>query len=393
MMKLSNCLAAALLLMPVITSAQDKKPEDSKQAFFAIFAETAVTKMVGMPEMPEMPEMPALPPGMKLPGGIKMPSFGKPERHLTIRLWSPTIAPNDAFATLGIPDGLKLGDKLNLEIYRPKPDQTSGEVAIPNGPDGKPMKFEFVIKRYWGSSTTVRPGQPEVIDMKALSPDQQSRMREQSQKMQAGSYFYKPNWTTGHWPTSKQPGDIDKQAVMPGHYALTTNYTGNVEIDVPDKVNFLAPIVMSEPDLSGNIDLNKYITFTWKAVPNALGLHASMMGMARDHKTMILWSSSEIKAEAGYSYDYLQMAEVAALVKTTEMMEGKRITVSVPVAIFKDCDMVMFNMVGFGPGTALDKAQPLPRVQTKTTLSIMLGSPMGGMGGMGGMAEPGTGDQ
>jgi len=44
----------------------------------------------------------------------------------------------------------------------------------------------------------------------------------------------------------------------------------------------------------------------------------------------------------------------------------------------------MFMMVGYGPGAALDKGQPLPRIQTKTTLSIMLsGKGMSGMAGMG----------
>jgi len=43
-------------------------------------------------------------------------------------------------------------------------------------------------------------------------------------------------------------------------------------------------------------------------------------------------------------------------------------------------------MIGYGPGTALDQAQPLPRVQTKTTLTAMLGGKM--MKGRGGQDAP-----
>ncbi|MCX6361400.1 MAG: hypothetical protein NT029_16475 [Armatimonadetes bacterium] len=44
-----------------------------------------------------------------------------------------------------------------------------------------------------------------------------------------------------------------------------------------------------------------------------------------------------------------------------------------PADIFADCDMVFGTMVGFGPGAALPEGQPLPRVQTKSTVQLMLG--------------------
>ena len=81
------------------------------------------------------------------------------------------------------------------------------------------------------------------------------------------------------------------------------------------------------------------------------------------------------------------MAEVRDLVKKEIVMAGDRVDVTVPAAIFKDCDMVMFQMIGYGPGAATDSGQPLPRVQTKTTLSIMLGGkkmPRPGREGFGG---------
>jgi hypothetical protein len=350
----------------------DRSPDD--QAFLGIFAETSAMKMAGMPA-------PKLPPGFKLPEGVKLPpqaaaalkAFGGASRKLTVRLWSPGIAPDGATASLAIPDGLKLGPKLDLDLYRPKGE--GGETDTGAAP-GAPSFDEMTIKRYWGSSPTVKPGQPEVIEFKGLSAEQKAAMKAQASRARqnaAGSYFYKPNWTTGYWPTGQQPGTIEDDATLTGHYGLTTSYTGNVEMDVPTNVNFLAPIDMSSPNLEEAIKFGDAITFRWKGIPNALGCHANIIGMQQDKKTIIMWSSSEAKPEMGMMMDYLQMAEVRDLVGRDIVMKGDTVEVTVPAAIFNDCDFVMFQMIGWGPGAAIDKGQPLPRMQTKTTLNIMLG--------------------
>lgn len=350
------------------------------QAFLAILAETKAMKMVGMPAMPELPEGIEMPADMKLPGNMMMP--GAPQRVLNVRLWSPGIAPADASASIAPPAGLKQGKKLDLELYRPKPEEGTtggGKSTDEFNPDSMP---EFTIKIYWGSSETVKAGQPKIIKWGGLTAGQKEAMKKQAKEAQAGqSYFYKPDWTTGYWPTAEQPGKISKDASLVGTYTLTTNYTGNVSIDAPDNVNFLAPIDVSSPDLETKIDFTKFLPFAWKQIPNALGLYASIMGM-EGKSTMILWSSSEVFQE-GLMGDmgFLQMAEVRDFVKQTVFMKGDQAKVDVPKGIFANADMAMFNMVGYGPGAALDKAQPLPRIQTKTTLNIMLGGKM--MEGMG----------
>ena len=54
---------------------------------------------------------------------------------------------------------------------------------------------------------------------------------------------------------------------MTGHYALTTSYTGSVEIDVPSSVGFLDPIEMASPQLDKAVPLDKSIMFHWKNIP------------------------------------------------------------------------------------------------------------------------------
>ncbi|MCW3094566.1 MAG: hypothetical protein JWL77_184 [Chthonomonadaceae bacterium] len=362
--------AVALL---ALSAGVSRAADEPQQAFLGIFAETSVMKMAGM----KMPAMPKLPPGIKLPPQAQqaLAQFA-PQRKLSVRLWSPGIAPDNATASLAVPDGLKQGPKLDLDLYRPKSETGSDEDTAPAGSPGA-IDTEMSIKQYWGSSATVRPGQPEVVEFKGLSAEQQAAMRKETAKARQGAtYFYKPNWTTGYWPTGKQPGTIDPDAVLEGHYALTSSYTGNVAIDVPAKVNLLEPIEMTSPPLEEKVPLEKAIRFRWKAVPNALGYHATIFGMIQSTKTIIMWDSSEIKPRMGFITDYLQMSEVADFVKQTMFMAGDTVEVTVPEAIFKDCDIVSMQMIGWGPGTALDKGQPIPRVQTKTTLTLMLGGKM-----------------
>lgn len=334
------------------------------QAFLGIFAETTVQKTVGMPDMTEM--LKDLPAGMAFPPGMTLP--GLPQRRLTVRLWSPGIAPKNAFAKLAVPGGLKLGPTLNLDLYRPTP--TTGKKGDTVDPGAIP---DFTLIRYWGSSPTVKPGQPEVIKFKDMIPTEQDVVREQANKQ--NEYYYKPNWTTGYWPTEEQPGVIEPEASLTGHYALTTNYTGNVAIDVPETVRFLDSIQFSSPKLDKKIDFTKPIVFRWKPIPGVLGYHAYITGM-KGKNTLITWSSSEIKKIDSFGWDYLQMSEVRQLVAETAFMGPDRVEVTVPAGIFKDCDTVMFMMIGYGTGTALAEGQPLPRVQTKTTISIMLGGKM-----------------
>ena len=86
--------------------------------------------MAGMPPM----DLSGLPPGIKLPPQAMMFS-GKANRLLNIRLWSPTIAPANATASVAPPAGLKQGAKLDLELY--------GRVNGQGDGDGRSLPIEL----------------------------------------------------------------------------------------------------------------------------------------------------------------------------------------------------------------------------------------------------------
>lgn len=337
------------------------------QAYLAILAETKIGRMAGMPPI----DLKDLPPGFKLPPEAMM-FAGQASRVLQVRLWSPGLAPAGATASIAPPSSLKQGPKLDLELYRPEAGAQETKTKTKEfDPDSDP---NFTIKIYWGSSETVREGQPKVIKWTDFTPAQREAMRQQSQEMdRAKSYFYKPDWTTGYWPTAKQPGQIANDASLVGNYSLSTSYTGNVSIEAPANVNFLDPISVTAPNLEKKIDLKKSINLAWQEIPNALGLYGSVFAM-EGKSTLIIWSSSEIYSEGLMDQlGFLQMAQVRDYVQKTMFMEGNRTKVSIPEGIFQNADFAMLNMSGYGPGAALEKAQPLPRIQTKTSLMLMLG--------------------
>jgi hypothetical protein len=366
-----------LLLLFTAFSVMNQAPiEKPDQAYLGIFAETTAMKMVGMPDI-ELP--PGVDPSM-IPGLADM--LGG--RKLTIRLWSPSIAPDNAAASIAPPPGLKQGQKLDLELYRPKPDQKSE----PDDSDFDTSKMkEMTIKIYWGSSATVKENQPKIIKFGDLSPAQVDEMRKQAKEMarkkNVASYFYKPGWTTGYWPTKKQPGKIAKDAMLTGGYSLTTNYCGNVQLDAPTNVEFLAPIEFTSPSFKNKLDFTQSLNFEWKQIQYLLGSCARITAM-EGQNTIIMWYSSEVYDQSlmNTNWDFMQMADVLSLVKKTAMMAGDRTSVIVPAGIFKDADFVSMVMTGYGPGASLPEGQPLPRIQTKTSITVMLGGKkMENMGG------------
>ncbi len=339
-----------------------------ERATLDIFAETQSMKMIGMPDMAEL--MAGLDPSLlaNIPGMANLPMMG-PKRLLDVSLRSPGVAPENGAAALGVPNGLGLGPTLNLEIVRPEP-VTPGEGA-------QPASTDFTVKYYWGSSPTVKPGQPEVLQMGALTPEQRQAMEAAQAAMARGGAGLKAgdNWTWAHWPTATEPGIIGKDAALPGHYALATNYTGGATVDMPAEMNFLGAIELTSPPLTESPPLDAAIVFAWKPVKGALGYHAQIVGMEGE-KVLIVWISSELGPKGGMGWEFLTPKQIAELVESGALIGPDRKEVTVPAGIFQGCQNVFLMMTGYGMGVRGEGETVQPRAQTKTTLMIPL---MGGM--------------
>ena len=384
-----------LLLVGLAATAAAQTSDD--HAYLGIFVETHVMRIAGMKPRP----MPKLPPGVTLPpstAAMFNSMSGAPTRSLNVRLWSPGIAPDSATATLAIPNGLGLGDKLDLSLYRPQPANPTGGGGGGGGGGESGPPPDFTIKIYWGSSPTVQPGQPKVYEFNKLTMDQQmemgSHMRSVTSAMSmgggahggggaGGNYFYKDGWTTGYWPGDTNQPKIGDTASLSGTFNLNSSYTGNVSIDTDAGVDFLPAIEMSSPDLGTKPNLTQAIPFQWSPLGSAIGQYATIIGM-QGKNTLIIWSSaSNFGDQILGDTDFMQMADVKANVANNVFMPGDTTSMTVPAGIFADADFALFNMVAYGPGSAKDGTQPVPRIQTKSTLMLMLGGKKskGGDGG------------
>ena len=77
---------------------------------------------------------------------------------------------------------------------------------------------------------------------------------------------------------------------------LDTNFTGTASLTAPADVTFLAPFEFSGTLKSGDVDLEKFLTINWKAIPGMLASEAGAMGMEGEN-SLILWSSLEKKTD------------------------------------------------------------------------------------------------
>ena len=375
------CLPIAALATSIGAAPSLTRKADGS-SYIGIFAETHSMRMAGV----KTREMPKLPPGFKLPANVAAMLPGPPTRILTVRLWAPVIAPDAATASITPPAGLNAGEKLDLGLFRPTaPPTPGGGGSWGTGSSDSGRTSDLTIKIYWGSSATVQDGQPKVFKLSSLAPEQQmelghrmSSMMPRSSAGQGGSYYYKDGWTTGYWPTSDQPGTVGENASLVGTYAISSSFAGNCSIEAPSNVDFLAPIEITSPDLGMKPALDKALALEWKPIPNATGLFASALGM-EGKETLIIWTSSETYADQLMaSMDFMQMSEVADAVSKHIFMPGSQSNVTIPAGIFQNASFAMMNMIGYGPGVAREDVKPVPRIQTKTTLMVML---KGGKGG------------
>lgn len=338
-------------------------------AFLAITIDTSFTKMVGMPEI-EMPDLGDLPEGFELPPeALAMFGGGAPTHQMEVKLWSPGDAPAGAEATLTPPAGFQGGAALPLEIQRSgeRKERRDPSEREPFNPDDMP---DMTIKQYWGSSRTVRDGQPRIIrlrdevdldnfDWDAVDDHLAAIEAAQDRADEKG-------WTSATWPNerAKHP-QLTLQDLLPGVWNLATSYTGNATLQVPTNVNILGHFELA--GLTEEPDWSQFLDLTWKPIPGLLGSQATMVG-SEDENTMVIWSSVETTDYDEPPWDYLSAAAVRAAIQQKLIVPPDTTTLYVPAGIFADSQHTSLMMTGWGQGAANDEGDTKVRLQLKTEL-------------------------
>ena len=327
-----------------------------------IFVIAITTARMVMPGMPVIPNMPGA------------SDFNAPTRTLTMNLNSGQKADADSKAECAIPEGLKLGPKVNLTIDLPqKTEAVEGTATEDKKETGN---TEFRMKAYWGCSEKVLEGQPKIIEFKDMNQSMREGMKNRDTKQSwSRAIEAAENSSHAYWP-GEDDRKIAKDAVCPGDYELTTNYTGGTSITFDKPQDFLAPIDIVSP--GKKIDFEKFIKVEWKTVPNAVAY--LLTAFSGSGKETITWtSSSDSNQPMNIQNEALSKAEVEKYIKNGVLLPADATFCCIPAGIFKDTKNAMLTVLAVGADKSQTKDDITTHVIVRSNATVMLGAmDMGG---------------
>lgn len=331
-----------------------------------VFLITVLTTRMIMPGMPSMPNIP----------GMKMPGIGSPARTLTMDLTSDMKAGEKSKAECAIPDGLKLGPRVKLDIDLPASSVESSGTDEKTKP-GKAEEKKFTIKTYWGCAEKVPSGQPMVLDSDKIAGQMgKAGMDMDFTKMMKSSAVDAAfeNGSHAYWP-GFQKGEIAEDADTPGSYELNTNYCGDTSITFSKAQNFLEPVEIVSPGKKAP-DLEKTIKLEWKSIPNAEAYILSAMSGSEDE--MVIWtSSSDPKIGRDFQSKAISKDELDGLIDKGILLPASKTSCRIPAGIFKDTGAPTIIVTAIGTDKIQDKDGIETRVVVRSTAMLMLSKGMG----------------
>lgn len=294
--------------------------------------------MAGMPEM-DIPGLGGLMGGLMGRGNPDAKSSGKeyygnartshmmPPRVLDVALWNG-LKPG-VEAAQNVPAGLKLGDKIPLLPILPEK-----VVAVATEP--RPEKeYESTYERpkgrllfYWGCSTTVRPGQPRIIDLSKLSADSAQAFGNAFGGKYAPDRGAKVREGYDVFPNERDQRSLPRGASLVGEHRIVGD-------NVPESFRFnLGPShdIMPAIELQSQGSLKDSMGLDWAQVTNAKAYFLNAMGSAGDD--MVFWSSSDMPDTGMGLFDYLSNATIDKWVKEKVLLSASVTHCDVPKGIF-----------------------------------------------------------
>lgn len=250
--------------------------------------------------------------------------------------------PNLAEAIQSVPAGSKLAPELKL--VSPKSQKvvpTSDDEVIRE--DFEPPKGKIYL--YWGCGDTVRPGQPQVLDMSKASPADYKKFFVGRRATQRGAHLAdgRPSW-----PNEQDARLVPEGASLIGeHLFKGQGVPEEFKFAIGQAQDIMPPLELSQRNKDGATQLE------WKGLPTARAYFISAMG-ARGENEMVFWSSSEVPENGTGLVDYQTNAAVDRWLKEKALLPPDARTCTVPKGIFGDG--AMLRMIGYG--TELNLAHP-----------------------------------
>ncbi len=403
---LNACVLCAYTAVLSPGHAQTKAPTQvTTPPKTQLWMDVSTGGMAGMPEL-EIPGMGGLMGGiMGALGGKGKDGGGKtgthyygaartphmmPPRILDVALWNSLKPAVDAVQNL--PAGLRMGDSLPLmpvQLETVSQQREPGEVPR----DVEPPKGRLLM--YWGCGSTVRAGQPRILDFSKLSAGNMQAFGTAFSGHFAPDRGAKVKNGYAVFPNERDQKSIPKGGSLAGEYRVSGD-------GIPASFKFsLGPEqdVMPAITLQSAGALQDSIALSWGNVDNARAyyLHA----MSTQGNDIILWSSSENGDSGMGLFDYLSNATIERWTKERVLLHSSVNQCNIPKGILAgqgkaagDKDSAAFlRMIAYGgeynvvypprptdPKVAWDPEWSV-RLRLKSHTMALLGQDMGGMGG------------
>lgn len=395
-------LAAGLCLASLGAQAQNTKAPKVQ-----LWMDLSTGTMAGMPEMDSLPGgggmlgglMGGMGGGAQGRAGSGNTAYGSaramsvmPPRVIDIALHN-SLRPG-VEASQVIPPGLRMGESLPLVPPRAQPVQTEpGEVPQEyqqHQPKGR-------ILLYWGCGSTVRAGQPRVIDLARAKPTDYAQAFAGRAVPDRGPRVG-PAYAL--YPNERNQVNLSRDSSVVGEHQVRGE-------GIPASMKFTlgaAQDLMPAIDLRTTGKPQDSMGTSWQPVRNARAyyLHA----MSQNGDDLVMWSSAETPDTGMGLFDYLAPATIDRWLKERVLLSPETTQCAIPQGIFagggRDATPMLRMMAYGGETTIVHPPRPADpkaawepewsvRVRVKSHTLAMLGEEMaqGARSGMG-SAAPGA---
>lgn len=324
-------------------------------------------------------------------GGDATNSFGRTQagsagRWVDVTLYS-RANPQLAEAQQAVPAGF-LSPGLRLQAPPgtgpAPPDDDDKVVEQPTErPQGK-------LLLYWGCGTSVRQGQPKVLDMASATPADLAAFFVARRATQRGTHG-----AAGRpvWPSKADARMVPEPASLVGEHAFSgAGVPEGFRFQIPPAQDLMPPLQVQAAEQGGAIGLR------WNPIGSARAYFAAGMG-ARGRNEMVIWTSSELP-ETGFGLiDYQTNPAVDRWLREKVLLAPGTTQCTVPAGVFSG-EGAMLRVIAYGhelnlahpPRPADPKADWAPvwavKLRVKSVATVMPGMPEMPAGARGAATQP-----
>jgi hypothetical protein len=310
--------------------------------------------------------------------------FGGSGSFLDVTL-STSRNPNLSEALQAVPAASKLAPTLQLKVLpQAKPVREMPEDAVEE-PKGK-------IKLYWGCGSTIRSGQPKVVDFSTGTTGQMAEIFKGRRATQRGTHS-----ALGRpvWPNLTDKRLVPQGASLAGEHAFTgQGVPDDFRFNLPAQQDIMPPIALRQAVANGVTQLS------WQPLPTARAYFIAAIGGQGDESRgaeMTLWTSSELPDSGFGLVDYQTNNSVDQWLKEKVLLPPTASRCEIPRGIFPEGSAGMLRMIAYG--SEINLAYPPrpkdPKVawEPDWAVKVRVKSVANSMLGMPDMGDEGAGDE